>query len=38
MRPTRNVAIKNDRGDTEVVDKPEWRTRSKWLHWDLVIL
>jgi len=30
MRPTKNIKLKN--GD--VVDKPEWITKSNWLHWD----
>eukprot|EP01126_Amoeba_proteus_P013605 TRINITY_DN1581_c0_g2_i1.p1 TRINITY_DN1581_c0_g2~~TRINITY_DN1581_c0_g2_i1.p1 ORF type:complete len:277 (-),score=50.77 TRINITY_DN1581_c0_g2_i1:130-960(-) len=30
LRPTRNIRFK----DGSVHDKPEWKTVSKWLHWD----
>lgn len=30
MRPTRNIRLKDD----TLVDRPEWKTTSSWLHWD----
>jgi len=29
MRPTKGIEI-----DGEIVDRPEWKTRSNWCHWD----
>jgi len=30
MRPTKGIKMKNG----NIVDKPEWKTKSNWLHWD----
>eukprot|EP01112_Ceratiomyxa_fruticulosa_P021056 TRINITY_DN7331_c0_g2_i1.p1 TRINITY_DN7331_c0_g2~~TRINITY_DN7331_c0_g2_i1.p1 ORF type:complete len:347 (-),score=65.40 TRINITY_DN7331_c0_g2_i1:74-1114(-) len=34
MRPTKNVPLRNEEGQVVLTDKPEWQTKSNWLHWD----
>lgn len=30
MRPTTNIQLK----DGSIIQRPEWRTKQSWLHWD----
>lgn len=32
MRPTKGLKFP---GQEELVDKPEWKSMSEWLHWDM---
>lgn len=37
MRPTKGLRFPKagSKDEFEIVDKPEWKTISEWLHWDM---